>query len=990
MRFVIFLCALCCGFGQSVDLVWKLPLGKSPAGPPVVFSGGAAVALADGSIVLVDESGKISATARMDQAPMGPPLVADGAIYAADAWGSVYKFWLTGERVWKNARESRAGTGYNTPILARVAGESCVVITDTRGHLYAIDRNGKLRMEIAATSYRLSTPAVGDAIEGWRDLVFGADDGNVYTVSEWGELRSKTPLNGARLGRAVPLIADVDDDGNYETYMPTPFVGRQTGLHSIGRWHFKTEMQTYASLMLADLDGDGKREILVGDKNTRLYAMNARGEKMWSTQLGGRGIFYAGVVAGDWIYQIVRDAGLDGKSLYVLDKRGNIRTSVAMEGGGGFSPALQRGRLLAVSARGVLHCYRIPEGPVQWGSWRNSSDNSGLVVSPKFRHVAHDGTAPGPGERRVARRGTNVLPGAAPKSFHVKRPDGSIFVAIGSSSFGVDAPGEYWVYRDTDRKPVIYVAGEESLPLWAPATEFGDAVAERLRAAWAFAMKHPSVARFDAVRAQAREAEELFAAKPAGDVLVRQLANTWGSERVYRDGFGVKMLGNEYESIAFTVTNLRVEKGQFRVECSAKYVDIREVPLVRPESTGRLTEDVLPRLNEAGTVTLEPGETRKLWAIVHSRDLAAGRHTAVLRVGDMWSLAKPVDVPIRVEVSAARLPEKRTYQQCNWLYLASISDARAREATIVDALEHGMTVFPIPALSFPLEGKPDSGMHDAIVTRLKGKATFLVSGSVGGPLAEKDYAAAVRKYSEHMLALGLRFDDWAFYFMDEPGLMGKDAAFDKYVADITRLKQADPRVRIYANPAGGAKPEMMAPLTKLIDIWQPDLHLVREQPEAYARVFQQGKYWHYEAGADQRNLDTLGYYRMKPWVAFQMGMTGGGYWVYSYSPFWYFDQAMGTEYGTVYQTPQGPVTTKRWEGSRDGAEDFELLWQVRERARLTGNKAATKLVEEAVAFVTAGQEKASDIGRQVEPFAPDHDRWMRYRADLVAAWEKML
>jgi hypothetical protein len=112
--------------------------------------------------------------------------------------------------------------------------------------------------------------------------------------------------------------------------------------------------------------------------------------------------------------------------------------------------------------------------------------------------------------------------------------------------------------------------------------------------------------------------------------------------------------------------------------------------------------------------------------------------------------------------------------------------------------------------------------------------------------------------------------------------------------------------------------------------------------------------------------------------------------VYSYSPFWYFDQAMGTEYGTVYQTPQGPVTTKRWEASRDGAEDFELLWQVRERARVTGNEAVAKLVDEAVGFVTAGQEKASDIGRQVEPFAPDYDRWMRYRAELVAAWEKML
>jgi len=301
-----------------------------------------------------------------------------------------------------------------------------------------------------------------------------------------------------------------------------------------------------------------------------------------------------------------------------------------------------------------------------------------------------------------------------------------------------------------------------------------------------------------------------------------------------------------------------------------------------------------------------------------------------------------------------------------------------------------MTVFPIPALSFPLSGPPDSKLHDEIVTRLKGKATFLVTGSVSGPLAQQNYAEAIRRYSAHMLALGVGFDEWAFYYMDEPGLMGQDAAFDKYVADITRIKQADPRVRIYANPAGGARPEMLAPLTKLIDIWQPDLHLVRENPEAYRKVFEQGVYWHYEAGADQRHLDPTGYYRVKPWVAFQMGQTGGGYWVYSYSNFWFFDQNMATEYGTVYPSPRGPVTTKRWEASRDGAEDFELLWQLRLLARAKNDTPALKLIDEAVAFVTAGQESTSDISRQVSPIAPDFNRWMQFRRDLISAWEKLL
>ncbi|MBL8236912.1 MAG: hypothetical protein JNM66_05810, partial [Bryobacterales bacterium] len=694
----------------------------------------------------------------------------------------------------------------------------------------------------------------------------------------------------------------------------------------------------------------------------------------------------------DWIYQIVRDTGLDGKSLYVLDKKGNVRKAMAMDGGGSYSPAVVRGRLLAVSNKGTLHSYRIDAGPPHWSSWRNSADSSGFFESAKARRISIDRNPSRPGKQWTAQHGTNTLPPPTPRTLFVERPDGSTYFAINSGSFPAIEPGDYMVHVN-GANPVRYSLGAEPFPLRLPRGEFFDAVRARFRAEYEFAQQHPSIERFDALREKIREANELLGPQsipPAADVMIRQLESPWSKERAFREGLRVKMLANEFESIAFTVTNLRPSTAQVRVVCDAKFVDIREVPLVRPESTGRLTEDVLPRLNEAGIITLAAGESRKLWAIVNSRSLAAGKHTATVRAGDTLSLAKPLEVPLHIEVSKARLPERRTYQQCHWLYLASIADPAAREATIVDALDHGMTVFPIPPIHFPLEGKPDSALHDSLVTRLKGKATFLVTGSVGGPLAAKDYSAAIRKYSEHMLALGLDFKDWAFYYMDEPGLMGKDAAFDKYVQDITRVKEADPRVRIYANPAGGAKPEMLAPLTNLIDIWQPDLHLVREHPEAYKKIFEQGTYWHYEAGADQRNLDSLGYYRMKPWVAFQMGMTGGGYWVYSYSPFWFFDQSMGTEYGTVYQTANGPVTTKRWEASRDGAEDFELLWQVREKARSRNDAAALRLIDEAVAFVTAGQENVSDISRQVEPFAPDYQRWMRYREELIAAWERML
>ena len=48
--------------------------------------------------------------------------------------------------------------------------------------------------------------------------------------------------------------------------------------------------------------------------------------------------------------------------------------------------------------------------------------------------------------------------------------------------------------------------------------------------------------------------------------------------------------------------------------------------------------------------------------------------------------------------------------------------------------------------------------------------------------------------------------------------------------------------------------------------------------------------------------------------------------------------------------------------------------------------AALQLIDDAVAFVIAGQENVRDISRQMEPFPPDYHR-MRYRAELINAWE---
>jgi hypothetical protein len=433
-----------------------------------------------------------------------------------------------------------------------------------------------------------------------------------------------------------------------------------------------------------------------------------------------------------------------------------------------------------------------------------------------------------------------------------------------------------------------------------------------------------------------------------------------------------------------------------------RVLELRQVLTVAPNGTDEPVEDALPLLGEGQTVRLEAGETRKLWLTFRSQALPPGSWRAVLKAGDIAAPDSPAQIPVNLEVYPVRLPERFTYHECNWLYLNGIRDEAVREATLRDALEHGMNVFCIPGVSLQVDaqgnlGQASSAAHDQLVRRLAGRAFFLVSGPVSlqwpagaqpdAALQERAFADSLRWYGTHMQSLGCGYEDFAIYLQDEPGLMGRDANFEAFVTRVKQFKAAEPRIQLYANPAGGARADLLRPLQDLIDVWAPDLHLVREQPEELGRIFKHGKqYWHYEAPGDQRQLDPLGFYRVKPWVAFQMGMTGGGYWVYSSAEFWFSKPGTGNEYGSVYPTDRGPVTTKRWEASREGIQDFELLWLLRrtaERSPPSARPEAQALLDDAVRFVTRGQEKVTDISRHVRPYTPDYPQWMEYRQRLI-------
>jgi outer membrane protein assembly factor BamB len=371
---------------------------------------GVLVATGAGRVAVIDPSGRCRAEMSLDLPPSAPavsgPLWGKDAtgIVAVDTWGSVYAFDETGKRRWKYARTSSAG-GFRLPVLADLNrdGKPEILTSDARGALIALNSEGRPVLEVQATNYRLSPPAVGDVdADGVVDLVFGTEDKEIHCVDSNGDLKWSTRVEG-RFGRSLPLIADVDQDGRYEVYVSSSYNQAKPGLYCLDaatgalKWKAESNLQAYDSTAVADLDGDGKPEILFGDKNTRLYCLDASGKQKWSTQLGGKGIFFAPAVAdlkgrGEaTIFSVVRATGPEGYGLYLLDPRGKVLEGVALPGGGASSPTACRFKgssdihLLSNSGAGKLLCYRLAQDPgharVLWASLRNNCEQTGLLPS---------------------------------------------------------------------------------------------------------------------------------------------------------------------------------------------------------------------------------------------------------------------------------------------------------------------------------------------------------------------------------------------------------------------------------------------------------------------------------------------------------------------------------------------------------------------------------------------------------------------------------
>ncbi|MBM4249206.1 MAG: hypothetical protein FJ149_07195 [Euryarchaeota archaeon] len=334
---------LYCLNATSGRLKWRFPtqgpVSASPAVgdidsdgvPEVVFGSG------DGRVYAVDGPSGSLLWRYTTRAPvLASPLIADIngddelEVVVASMDGMVYALRGDGTRLWRATVvvvNDKSGEGiYASPAVADIfndgwmkvlvsAGQGLSLLNGTDGsHEGGVDWH-----TVTGQSHYIATPAVKDLDgNGAPEIVSIYGDPPRFSVDQiqrsWASSDGVTDPRWVRVVSS-PALCDGDGDGIQEAYFGTDsgrvICVQMERISEMGRftisddWSRNVTGPVRSSPALADLDGDGKMELLVGSDNRRVVCLNAEdGTPSWQ-YLVPKAVFSSPAVA---------DGDLDGKA----------------------------------------------------------------------------------------------------------------------------------------------------------------------------------------------------------------------------------------------------------------------------------------------------------------------------------------------------------------------------------------------------------------------------------------------------------------------------------------------------------------------------------------------------------------------------------------------------------------------------------------------------------------------------------------------------
>jgi outer membrane protein assembly factor BamB len=948
----------------QLTMRWELelgPLGSVPCFYPGADAPDSAVVVTGrGTVIRIDGAGREVFRRDLGEqtgvAPAVADLDGDGSpeIVAGARDGLIAALDGAGNELWRH-RLGAPFPDFKCVVAAPLTNDDRpdLLLADSDGWVNCLDAAGRMRWRFKLDPYRASPPAVGDLDgDGSPEVVYGTDNHRVVCISADGRLRwqFQEPHN---FGRSLALIADLGSGPEVLIASSSPPFGSH--LHCLEgatgrlRWAGNINQQGYAALAVADLDGDRRPEVIAADKSNTIYCFDRDGERLWATHVGGHGIFWSPAIAdvdGDGELEIVvgvRQARSDGRNLFLLTPQGLLKGEYSLGKCQNTSPLVgdidHDGVLEVITSSpqsDALRCFTFGgparEGAVVWPCFRGDSSLAGSLLprsrgrSPRPVRQAQgrpervEGRAVSAPERQLAapmaapQLGANPLglrlPADAPQRALIEvsrlwrgQRDTRVHDLRDTSAASVELmPGEQEIEITlVDGADCRRLAGEKSTvrPAAPQPAEAGeeDVAVERQRARLLasvesakaedldIAARRELAAAADALHEAMRRRAALHRFVASGrDPFVHRSGTSWpakaeagwqGSFAAWQDenpwdnveplaalpaAFAAEpvvevwALRNEHEHAALNLVALAAKPVAIHaaVEGLAGHIELLR-PVWMPTKFAERVPDMLLKSASATVLDVVPGEPCQLWLHLNTRALPAGIHEAALTLTSLGNPPSRQIVKLRLEVSPVTLPNQPATRVCVWRHVAPDGTGGLEDRIWRDLREHGVTVAYASPPAQPcdeagnLVGEPEWSQFDESVRRLASEGALLfishwgLQGSLEpwSPQWMRAMQAAGMRVDAHLHSLGIGNQSWVYYPVDEPCLTGDDSV-ERFLRHARLMKEAAPHIRVYANPAGAVTTEYLQRMSPYTDVWCPELAVVKQGPAEWLEIMRSG------------------------------------------------------------------------------------------------------------------------------------------------------
>jgi outer membrane protein assembly factor BamB len=233
---------------------------------------------------------------------------------------------------WKDTTNDEAHSSINLYDLDDDGVPEMLGGTTSGNQVQAFNGNGDWTWRYILEGHSIATPAVAPLHSGGVPQVYGGSfDYYIRSINGvTGKLNWRF-YTGRQIWSSA-AVADLDGDGRQEVVVASDasFSGQKGVLFCLDaetgteNWRHEFGTASRASAALADLDGDGVREVLIGDNDGTFYAFSGKtGALEWSFHTGGKIVSSAAVgdLDGDGDLETVFGSG-DG-SVYALNGDGS-------------------------------------------------------------------------------------------------------------------------------------------------------------------------------------------------------------------------------------------------------------------------------------------------------------------------------------------------------------------------------------------------------------------------------------------------------------------------------------------------------------------------------------------------------------------------------------------------------------------------------------------------------------------------------------------